>query len=287
MWQNYMIVGFRALIKNRTYAFINIVGLAIGLAACLMLLVYVRYETTYDQWLPNAENTYQFQTHFRNKQTGEEDDLQMTAYVSGQRLEHDFPQVERSVYALSSEPVVQRNGQALPTKDVLLVDDLFFDVLRFPLVQRKSGDRPVAARHSGHHPERGAAAVRPRGCGRPDSDHGLARHLDRLSDRRHRPRPAAQQPCPLHHGGADRHPDLLSRDAHVHDQLGLAVGLVLFQPPPGRRPGGDPGGAAGLGAAQYRGPGLRQTSAPTPATIRTGGWSTSATSTSAGRSRRR
>ena len=57
MWRNYMTVGVRALVKNKTYAFINIFGLAIGLAACLMLLLYVRYETTYDQWLPNAENT--------------------------------------------------------------------------------------------------------------------------------------------------------------------------------------------------------------------------------------
>jgi putative ABC transport system permease protein len=135
MWRNYFTVGIRALVKNKTYAFINIFGLAIGLAACLMLLLYVRYETSYDTWLPNAENTYQFQSHYRSKQTGEENHLQMTAYVAGQRLERDFPQVERSVYALSSAPVIARGGEALPTDDVLLVDDLFFDVLQFPLVQ--------------------------------------------------------------------------------------------------------------------------------------------------------
>ena len=66
MWRNYLTVGLRALAKNRTYAFINIFGLAIGLAACLMLLLYVRYETSYDEWLPNAENTYQFQSHYRD-----------------------------------------------------------------------------------------------------------------------------------------------------------------------------------------------------------------------------
>ena len=96
MWRNYFTVGVRALVKNRTYAFINIFGLAIGLAACLMLLLYVRYETTYDEWLPNAENTYQFQSHYRSKQTGEENHFQMTSYVAGQRLERDFPQVERA-----------------------------------------------------------------------------------------------------------------------------------------------------------------------------------------------
>src|ERR1044072_2473400 len=135
MWRNYMTVGVRALVKNNTYAFINIFGLAIGLAACLMLLLYVRYETTYDEWLPNAENTYQSQSHSRPKQTGEENHFQMTSYIAGERLRRDFPQVERDVYALSSEPVALRGGQALPTHDVLLVDDLFFDVLRFPLVR--------------------------------------------------------------------------------------------------------------------------------------------------------
>ncbi len=135
MWRNYLTVGLRALIKNKTYAFINIFGLGVGLAACLMLLIYVRYETSYDEWLPNAENTYQLQSFYKNRQTGEEGAWQMASYVSGQRLKRDFPQIERMVYALSSQPVAMRGGQALPTDDVLLADGLFFDVLRFPFVQ--------------------------------------------------------------------------------------------------------------------------------------------------------
>jgi len=141
MWRNYFNVGVRALVKNKTYAFINIFGLAIGLAACLMLLLYVRYETTYDQWLPNAQNSFQFQSHYRNKQTGEEMHLQMTSYVAGQRLKADFPQVDRTVYALTTQPVVMRGAEALSTTNVLLVDNLFFDVLQFPLV---SGDPRTA-----------------------------------------------------------------------------------------------------------------------------------------------
>jgi putative ABC transport system permease protein len=146
MWRNYVTVGVRALVKNKTYAFINIFGLAVGLAACLLLLLYVRYETSYDQWLPNSENAYQFQSHYRNPQTGEEGHLQMTSYVAGQRLKQDFEQVDRMVYALSSEPVVMRGGQALPTEDVLLVDNLFFDVLQFPLAE---GDPATALNRPG------------------------------------------------------------------------------------------------------------------------------------------
>ena len=71
MWRNYLTVGLRALTKNRTYAFINIFGLALGIAACLLLLLYVRYETSYDAWLPDAERVYQLQSINTDPETGE------------------------------------------------------------------------------------------------------------------------------------------------------------------------------------------------------------------------
>jgi putative ABC transport system permease protein len=146
MWRNYFTVGLRALAKNKTYAFINIFGLAIGLAACLMILIYVRYERSYDEWLPNAENIYQVQSHFRDPDSGEVDDAQMSPYVAGTALKNDFPQIERRVYALSGQPVVMRNGEALPTQDVVFTDGLFFDVLQIPFVQ---GDPRTALREVG------------------------------------------------------------------------------------------------------------------------------------------
>ena len=146
MWRNYFTVGIRALAKNKTYAFINIFGLAIGLAACLMLLLYVRYERSYDEWLPNAENVFQVQSHWTNPDTGEIDRLQMTPYVAGATLKEDFPQIERSVYALSSSPVVVRNGEAMPTENAVLVNGLFFDVLQVPFVR---GDARTALREAG------------------------------------------------------------------------------------------------------------------------------------------
>jgi putative ABC transport system permease protein len=147
MWRNYMTVGLRALIKNRTYAFINIAGLAIGLAACLMLLIYVRYERSYDEWMAGAENVYQLQSHFRDPDTGEEGHLQMSPYVAGRALREDYPQqIAAQVYALSTEPVVMRDGEALPTQNAILVDNLFFDVLPIPLV---AGDPRTALRQAG------------------------------------------------------------------------------------------------------------------------------------------
>ena len=64
MWRNYWTVAVRALAKSKTYSFINIAGLAIGMAACIMILLYINYERSYDKWLPDVENTYQLQAWY-------------------------------------------------------------------------------------------------------------------------------------------------------------------------------------------------------------------------------
>jgi putative ABC transport system permease protein len=135
MWRNYLTVGLRALAKNKTYAFINIFGLALALAACLMILLYVRYELNYDRWLPNGENVYQWQTFYHDKQTGEDLNLQMASYVAGKALEKDFPQVEKRVYATGGGFTVIRNGEAIAIEYGSQVDGPFFDVVRLPLAK--------------------------------------------------------------------------------------------------------------------------------------------------------
>ena len=136
MWRNYMIVGVRALMKNRTYALINILGLAIGMAACLMILLFVRYEFSYDKWLPDAENTYQFQSWYdpRIVTGGGDNQLQMTPYATGAAMQKDFPQIEKWVYAMSTTPVFSKDGQVSTMEDFLYVNDNLLSVLQLPLL---------------------------------------------------------------------------------------------------------------------------------------------------------
>ena len=134
MWRNYLAVGLRAMAKNKAYAFINIFGLAVGMAACLTLLLYVRYEMSYDKWLPDADRTYQVQTWFPNPDNGQPGFLQMTNYIAGPAMAKDFPQIERQVYVLPSVPVFVKDGQPSPTEDYWYVGDNILDVLRFPMI---------------------------------------------------------------------------------------------------------------------------------------------------------
>jgi putative ABC transport system permease protein len=135
MWRNYLTVALRALTKNRTYAFINIFGLAIGLAACLAIVLYVRYETSYDSWLEGAEDVYQVQAFGENPDTGDVYKMRMSQYVAGTTLQKDFPQIEKRVHAMGASPVVLRGGEALSVEDAIRVDGPFFDVFKLPFLR--------------------------------------------------------------------------------------------------------------------------------------------------------
>ncbi|HYX46154.1 MAG TPA: FtsX-like permease family protein [Sphingomicrobium sp.] len=134
MWRNYWTVAVRALAKNRTYSIINIAGLAIGMAACIMILLYIRYERSYDGWVPDVENTYQLQAWYPHPKDQEPTFLQMSSYSTKGAILKDFPQFQSGVYALSSEPVFMKNGQASPTKNYLIADDDFLKTVNLPLI---------------------------------------------------------------------------------------------------------------------------------------------------------
>ncbi|HET7605523.1 MAG TPA: ABC transporter permease [Sphingomicrobium sp.] len=134
MWRNYWTVAVRALAKNRTYSVINIAGLAIGMAACVMILLYIRYEQSYDKWLPDVANTYEFQAWYPHPDEGNPALLQMAAFVTKDRVKKDFPQVVGGVYVFDNGPVFIKDGQASSTKGWLFADDDFLKVVNLPLL---------------------------------------------------------------------------------------------------------------------------------------------------------
>ena len=134
MWRNYWTVAVRALAKSRTYSIINIAGLAIGMAACIMILLYIKYEQNYDKWVPDVANTYQLQAWYPHPSDNEPAFLQMSAYVTKDRIKKDFPQVTDAVYVLASAPVFYKDGQASTTEDYLLTDGDFLKVVNLPVI---------------------------------------------------------------------------------------------------------------------------------------------------------
>ncbi len=133
MWRNYWTVAVRALAKNKTYSIINVAGLAIGMAACILILLYVRYEESYDRWVPDADNTYQLQTWQPHPKDGDPQFLQMSAYVAKDLIKKDFPQVISAAYVEGGGPILYKDGQVSRGEDYLFTDDDFLKVVNLPL----------------------------------------------------------------------------------------------------------------------------------------------------------
>ena len=58
MFRNYLAAALRNLARNRLYAAINIVGLAVGFAAAILIALFVRDEFSYDKWLSGYQRTF-------------------------------------------------------------------------------------------------------------------------------------------------------------------------------------------------------------------------------------
>ena len=142
MWGNYLTVGLRALAKNKMFAFINIFGLALGLAACLLLLLYVRHEATYDRWLPDAERIYQVQSFGTDRETGESLDMRSATRPVAEALAAEFRQQFEAVARLEPDDhVVLIDGRPITVDGAAMADPGFFDIMQIPFL---SGDRKGA-----------------------------------------------------------------------------------------------------------------------------------------------
>jgi putative ABC transport system permease protein len=141
MWWNYLTVGIRSLLRSKAYTAINVFGLTIGMASCILILIFVRHELSYDAWLPNAERTYQLQSE-RVATDEPAQFLQTSFYPAAAGLKQDFPQVEQAVGTFESRPIVMLDNQPVYT-DLLMADAAFFEVLELPFVR---GDPRTALR---------------------------------------------------------------------------------------------------------------------------------------------
>jgi putative ABC transport system permease protein len=133
MWRNYLIIAMRSLAKNRLFTALNLIGLAVGMAACLLIAMWVRNEMTYDQWLPDHERIFVVQSDV--KEPGQ--DAQRwgsSPAVMLPLLQQDFPQIESATRVLSWGMTLRR-GTRLENQSVVFGDAGFFDLLKFPTLE--------------------------------------------------------------------------------------------------------------------------------------------------------
>src|SRR6266480_7648278 len=141
MLKNYLKTAWRNLIKNKTFSLINIAGLAIGMAACLLILQYVNFELSYDQFNKNSNDIYRVvNDRYQNGKLVQHGTITYSAI--GKAMQDDFPEVVNHVRV---EPygrvILTYNDKKFGDQEALAVDNSFLTMFSFPIT---TGDAQTA-----------------------------------------------------------------------------------------------------------------------------------------------
>ena len=137
MLQTYINIALRNLIKNRLYNAVNIGGLSVGLAACIMILLFVDHELSYDQWIPAHERTVRAETITRFE-GAPEGDSENIPNVVGPLMAAQLSDIELSV-RLRGEAIALSTGEGAFEQDVTLTDPGIFEMFGIKLIEGNAG----------------------------------------------------------------------------------------------------------------------------------------------------
>jgi putative ABC transport system permease protein len=134
MFKNYLITSLRNIKKHKGYTFINVFGLAIGLAACILVLLYTRDELSYDRYNKNADRIHRVAA--RMNRDGKVMDIIGAGAPMAKALIDGFPEVEDVVRFREEDSISVKVGEkSFREKRVIFSEPSFFNVFTVPLLE--------------------------------------------------------------------------------------------------------------------------------------------------------
>src|SRR6476620_3557708 len=139
MFKNYFKTAFRNITRNRTYTFINIAGLAVGIAVCMMIFIIIQFQTSFENFHSKKDRIYRVLTEYHHS------DAPDIFYGRGvpaplpAALKTNFPQAERVavIYSEGNDQiqVLDDNGQPVKKfkeeQGVFFTEPSLFDIFDF------------------------------------------------------------------------------------------------------------------------------------------------------------
>jgi putative ABC transport system permease protein len=133
MFKNYIKIALRNLWKNKGFSAINIIGLAIGLATCLLIMLFVLDELSYDRYNKKANRIYRVDGDM--KFGGNHYILAVAPDPMGPTLKKDFPQVEQYVrFRGNGGILIKKGNENVQENNVIYADGTLFDVFTLPMI---------------------------------------------------------------------------------------------------------------------------------------------------------
>ena len=141
MIKNYLKTSFRNLMKNKIFTFINIAGLSIGMAACLLILQYVSFQLSYDQFNRNAGDLYRvYNDRYQNGKLIQHGTITYSAI--GKAMQDDFPEVINHARIVpSGKNIITYKDKKIGEQEVLFADNSFLTMFSYPWI---TGDANTA-----------------------------------------------------------------------------------------------------------------------------------------------
>ncbi|MEQ9442098.1 MAG: ABC transporter permease [Cyclobacteriaceae bacterium] len=140
MIRSYFIIALRNLAKHKAFSVINIVGLTVGVACCLLLMLYIKAETGYDRHHQHAGELYRITTAFHNMD-GINDHIATSSPPIAMAMPNDFPEVVNATRIVNppgvDQNLIQYGEKALFETGGLLVDSTFFSMFDYAFVEGK------------------------------------------------------------------------------------------------------------------------------------------------------
>ncbi|MDN5210657.1 ABC transporter permease [Fulvivirgaceae bacterium BMA12] len=141
MLKNYLKTAFRNLRKNKAFSLINIIGLSIGMATCMLILQYVNFELSFDRFHDNHDQIYRV-INYRYQNGKQIQHGPITYPTIGPTMFKDYPEIDAYTRLMPLFRInVKKDENVFPVDRSLIVDKHFLKVFSFPLL---AGDRESA-----------------------------------------------------------------------------------------------------------------------------------------------
>lgn len=143
MFQHFLLIARRNLLKRKLYSFINIIGLAIGMTCCIVIALYVQHELSYDRYNTKHDRIYRVLQTFRSVEKGQkiptpapEDYWVWGSAPVGPALAADFPQIKEVVQFMSPVSLLlEYKDKRIQQENLVCMDSTAFKVFSWKLLQ--------------------------------------------------------------------------------------------------------------------------------------------------------
>ncbi len=133
MLRNYITIALRNLTRNRVFSFINIAGLSLGLACCLLILLYAKDELSFDRFQKNGANLYRITCRIVDKFHDRDNRYGLSGMTQGPSFQRSIPEI-KAYTRTNEQDFIIRHGTATFAQRATWVDSNFFSVFSFPLL---------------------------------------------------------------------------------------------------------------------------------------------------------